>query len=817
MKSPGKALLWSMLPLLLLTPLLFWLGNRYASQVAEAERTRTKHFVELQAGALQRSLDRIEGKLESLAVFVAGETAGGNTMDAGQFSTFSAGLHASSKWIRAFQIVSNGIITHTYPLPGNEAMLGYNLLTDPRPVLGGDVLRAQRTGRVTITGPIELVQGGLDIMIRKPIGRTNDASAQLVAVILSLAPLLAESGINADGINRVQLALRRESGEVFFGSPMVFQRQPVVCRIVLPDGAWELAGCPVNGWQTAMAHPVLVLYLGGGAVIALLCMLFFVLARSRADLAATVQERTESLRQELAARQQAQEQFRLIMENLADMVAVLDLQGHRLYNSPSYSRILGDPHQLLGTSSFTQIHPDDRAKVRETFQETVRSGIGHRLQYRLVDQTGQARHIESQGSVIRDDNGQIAKVVVVSRDVTERQRTEAALQENETRYRFLFEHNPMPMLIYERATLKMLAVNDAFVKHYGYSPAEALSRNLADFYPDDQKPRITALIPQLHGYTDVGEWRHRKRDGTYITILVRSDDLVFDGRAARVAVMIDITARKRAEEELREAQASLEERVMLRTTELAVAKERAESADQLKSAFLATMSHELRTPLNSIIGFTGILLQGLAGPLNPEQNKQLEMVRKSARHLLALINDVLDISKIEAGQIEIYPAPFDLREAIEKVLHTVQPLAETKHLPLTPHLPPGVGQITSDRRRVEQILLNLLSNAIKFTQSGGVTLTAEAVPGAVRISVTDTGLGIKPEDIGKLFQPFRQLDSGLTRQHEGTGLGLAICKRLVERLGGTIGVISQWGAGSTFWFTLPVNGEKKHETHHSSH
>ena len=256
---------------------------------------------------------------------------------------------------------------------------------------------------------------------------------------------------------------------------------------------------------------------------------------------------------------------------------------------------------------------------------------------------------------------------------------------------------------------------------------------------------------------------------------------------------------------------------MLRTTELAVAKERAESADQLKSAFLATMSHELRTPLNSIIGFTGILLQGLAGPLNPEQKKQLEMVRNSARHLLALINDVLDISKIEAGQIEIAPAPFDLREAIEKVLHTVQPLAETKHLPLTPHLPPGVGQITSDRRRVEQILLNLLSNAIKFTQSGGVTLTAEAVPGAVRISVTDTGLGIKPEDIGKLFQPFRQLDSGLTRQHEGTGLGLAICKRLVERLGGTIGVISQWGAGSTFWFTLPVNGEKKHETHHSSH
>jgi signal transduction histidine kinase len=180
------------------------------------------------------------------------------------------------------------------------------------------------------------------------------------------------------------------------------------------------------------------------------------------------------------------------------------------------------------------------------------------------------------------------------------------------------------------------------------------------------------------------------------------------------------------------------------------------------------------------------------------------MVRSSARHLLALINDVLDISKIEAGQIEIAPAPFDLPEAIEKVMNLVAPLAEKKSLPLLRRLAPGVAQITSDRRRVEQIMLNLLSNAIKFTEHGQVTLAAENVAGAIRIAVTDTGMGIKSEDLNKLFQPFRQLDSGLTRQHEGTGLGLAICKRLVERLGGTISVTSQWGAGSTFQFTLPV-------------
>jgi signal transduction histidine kinase len=189
------------------------------------------------------------------------------------------------------------------------------------------------------------------------------------------------------------------------------------------------------------------------------------------------------------------------------------------------------------------------------------------------------------------------------------------------------------------------------------------------------------------------------------------------------------------------------------------------------------------------------------------------MVKDSGQHLLALINDVLDISKIEAGQIEIANAPFDLPESIQKVVQTVTPLANKKQLPLIAQIAPDVSRITSDRQRVEQILLNLLSNAIKFTEQGEVTLTAEIVPGmprsALRISVADTGLGIKRENLDKLFQPFRQLDTGLTRQHEGTGLGLAICKRLVERLGGTITVESEWGKGSTFQCTLPIDPERK--------
>ncbi len=264
--------------------------------------------------------------------------------------------------------------------------------------------------------------------------------------------------------------------------------------------------------------------------------------------------------------------------------------------------------------------------------------------------------------------------------------------------------------------------------------------------------------------------------------------------------------------ELREANQQMEARVEQRTKELESAKERAEAADKVKSAFLATMSHELRTPLNSIIGFSGILQQGLAGPLNPEQDKQIGMVRGSARHLLDLINDVLDISKIEAGELQVECAPFDLAHSVKQTVDTVRPLADRKGLALGVEVAPGVGEISSDRRRVEQILFNLLSNAIKFTDKGGVTLAGYLASDGkqVRIVVSDTGIGIKPEDLQGLFQPFKQIDTGLSRNYEGTGLGLAICRRLADLLGGDIKAESTYGVGSTFTLILPLGGGGAH-------
>jgi PAS domain S-box-containing protein len=407
-------------------------------------------------------------------------------------------------------------------------------------------------------------------------------------------------------------------------------------------------------------------------------------------------------------------------------------------------------------------------------------------------------------------------------DISERKRAEARVAESEQKYRELVEMANSIILRWDTDG-KITFLNEYGQRFFGFTPDEILGRSVigtivpaADSSGRDLQDLMERICADPRSFEqNINENTRRNGERVWISWTNR---IVRDERGQAREIMsigTDITERKRAEQALRVLNKTLELEVAARTSDLQAALLRAESADRIKSAFLATMSHELRTPLNSIIGFTGIMLQGLAGPLTAEQSKQLGMVRNSSRHLLELINDVLDLSKIEAGQLEVHAEPFMLRDSLERVVGLVKPMAEKKKLTLSIVAPPDLGEVTSDRRRVEQILLNLVNNAIKFTEQGGVTMTVEKLAAyqaspagsprpAICLRVSDTGIGIKPEDLAVLFQPFHQIDSGLTRQHEGTGLGLAICRRLATLLGGEISATSEWTKGSEFTVIIPA-------------
>ena len=398
-------------------------------------------------------------------------------------------------------------------------------------------------------------------------------------------------------------------------------------------------------------------------------------------------------------------------------------------------------------------------------------------------------------------------IVLLLVNIRKHLHVEERLVESENRFRSLSEDALAGIYIIQDSFFRY--VNPKMAEIFGYGVEELVDKIaprllvLEEDWPivrDNLQKRLTDEQRSIHY-----EFRGVRKDKEIVFLEVFGSRTVIQGKPAVIGTLLDITDRKRSEEELKKHREHLEELVRERTAELVAAKERAEVANQAKSTFLSSMSHELRTPLNAILGYAQVLKR--ENNLIEKQRQQLEIIRTSGEHLLTLINDILDMGKIEARKTELEEVSFDLSALLRLVLNVTKIRADQKGLalqyrPVTP-LPEFVR---GDERKLKQVLLNLLTNAIKYTDRGGVTLQVsydKAAPRVFRCEVADTGMGIPPDNLDIIFEPFTQLAvEGESR--EGTGLGLAISKRLLTLMQGRMGVDSEWGRGSTFWLEVPL-------------
>lgn len=481
-----------------------------------------------------------------------------------------------------------------------------------------------------------------------------------------------------------------------------------------------------------------------------------------------------------------------------DMFCVAGFDGYFKNLNPSWERTLGFTQAELKSKPYLEfIHPEDRRATTAQATRLENSEVTFAFENRYLCKDGSYKWLS--WNAISTPEKKV--IYAAARNITEQKQAEQQLRETEERHRKLFDNNPHPTWVYDRETLRFLAVNQATVEKYGYSKDELLAMTIKDIRPPEDVPRLLESVSTLRdGIEKFGVWQHRRRDGSKIDAEITSYAMSFAGRAAEVVVAVDVTQRKRDEAEKRK----YTEKLAGSNRELELRNREVERATHLKSKFLASMSHELRTPLNAIVGFSDLLADESPGALNPKQKRFIGHIKQGSTHLLQLINDILDLSKIEAGQLELRSEEFLVQHALPEVLSTIDPLAMAKNIRVKQKVE-SKSLVKADRVRFKQILYNLLSNAVKFTPRDG-EINIECVDDwdFVSVSVTDTGIGIRPEDQQVVFEEFRQVEGNAESNHHGTGLGLAITKRLVEQQGGRITLTSELGKGSRFTFTIPA-------------
>ena len=515
---------------------------------------------------------------------------------------------------------------------------------------------------------------------------------------------------------------------------------------------------------------------------------------------------------DITARQQAEETRALlatIVDSSEDAIIGIGLDrtvlswnrgAEQIYGFTA-EEIVGQPAALLlpSDSQGEGLHVVERIKRGERIAPFERPRFrkdGHRIDVVLTF------------SPIKDSSGRILGVSTIARDNTARKQAEEALRRSEWLYRTLAHNFPNGAVMLFDHNLRYTVADGAGLGDLdGLSRESVEGRTIWEVHPPELIPMIEARARSvLAGTALTTEESHGERTFIFHLIPVR------DEHGTIIAGMImtqDITERKRIENALEQERALLARRVEERTADLSAANAELARAARLKDEFLASMSHELRTPLNTVLGISESLREEIYGSLNDRQERSLQMIEESGRHLLELINDVLDLAKIGAGKLELEIAPVAVTAICQASLRLVKQSAQKKQIALESSIDPTLTSISADARRLKQMLVNLLTNAIKFTPSGGrvgLEVCGDAAHNTVRFTVWDTGIGIAPEQLDRLFQPFVQLDSRLARQYEGTGLGLALVYRMAVMHAGGVAVSSAVGVGSRFTVSLPWHG-----------
>ncbi len=490
--------------------------------------------------------------------------------------------------------------------------------------------------------------------------------------------------------------------------------------------------------------------------------------------------------------------LRMAIDESPDVVLLKDAKGNFLLCNQTLAQLYGTrPEEMVGRSDGDfSATPEQDEFFRQNVLSIMRSGLTQVVMEESTDETtGEVRYFKSIKKPFKNKAGENC-ILVIAHDVTDIRTAQAKAEESERQLLHAMHATGEGVWDWHIPT-GLLKHNKRWYDVLGYS-SEEMTGTVSDFYkllhPDELheveqriKQSLSLSTPYHH------EHRMKHRNGQWIWVLDRGEVVEWDinrNPVRMVGSFSNIQQRKQVELDLVEA------------------KRQAEAANKAKSVFLANMSHEIRTPMNGIIGMLSLLE---ASGLNPEQQEHAQMINQSAHALVTLIDEILDLSKIEAGKLNLRHEVVNVRQLITSCVNLLTPTANAKNLRLIISIDHALSDVLwTDPYRLRQVINNLLNNAIKFTDQGSIQLAIKCEDNNWMCEIIDTGAGISPEQVDRLFHPFTQIDDSSTRYHGGTGLGLSICKRLIHLMGGQIGVNSQMGIGSRFWFRLPIQAQKIH-------